>query len=84
MLINIPDSTPPVWWVGHWWPNGAATAAGGPLVAHPRCAIWDTEIRVMVNGKDVLDPGYGYVSTSVMNYLMYITDIKTLVTYYES
>ena len=35
-----PDSTPPVWWVGHWWPNGAATAAGGPLVAHPRCAIW--------------------------------------------
>ena len=19
---TCPDSTPPVWWVGHWWPNG--------------------------------------------------------------
>ena len=22
--ITIPDSTPPVWWIGHWWLNGGS------------------------------------------------------------
>ena len=29
----LPDSKPPVWWVGQWWP----TVADGH---YPRCAIW--------------------------------------------
>ena len=44
---NVPDSTPPVLWLGHrcggWATSGqtlAATGASGLLVARPRCAIW--------------------------------------------
>ena len=24
LQTTYPDITPPVWWVGHWWPNGGS------------------------------------------------------------
>ena len=40
-----PDSTPPVWWVGHWWLNGGSHwrrwASGSPEVSYLSTSVCD-------------------------------------------